>query len=400
MAIEDEFEKKNGFPRSAATLENWRRQPFSRWSFRNAAELVPSARIGTDAPRPLPQRVHNQELMASAIRPGSDETVAWFLARSQTDSFLMSRDGRIVAEWHATGVEREDPHLVFSITKSITALVLAILEEDGLIDPALSVGMILPETRNSAFGDATLRELLDMRVSLDFEESYMSDGDYARYRRAMLWNPPVPGQPDEGLFKMLCSLRKGEGPHGSAHAYQSPNSDMLGIVIETLSGRRFPDLLSDLIWKPLGAYADAFLTVDRFGAPRTAGGFSCRPHDLLLLGEMMMNEGVGQSGRIVPARFIEDMMKNGDEKIWAEGDQADFLPGGRYRSQWYQLGGESQTFMAVGIHGQFLYVDPETRTVIVKFASQEEPADDPLDQENLAFFRRLCAEQVAAESWS
>ena len=123
MAIEDEFEKKNGFPRSAATLENWRRQPFSRWSFRNAAELVPSARIGTDAPRPLPQRVHNQELMASAIRPGSDETVAWFLARSQTDSFLMSRDGRIVAEWHATGVEREDPHLVFSITKSITALV-------------------------------------------------------------------------------------------------------------------------------------------------------------------------------------------------------------------------------------------------------------------------------------
>ena len=397
MAIEDEFEKKNGFPRSAATLENWRRQPFSRWSFRNAAELVPSARIATDTPQTLPPRMRNPGLMASPLRPGSDETIAWFLARSQTDSFLMSRNGRIVAEWHGTGVERADPHLVFSITKSITALVFAILEEDGLVDPALPVVMLLPETRNSAFGDATLRELLDMRVSMNFEESYMSDGDYARYRRAMLWNPPVAGQPDEGLFKMLCSLKKGAEPHGGAHAYQSPNSDMLGVVIETASGRRFPDLVSDLIWKPLGTSADAFLTVDRFGAPRTAGGLSCRPHDLLLLGEMMLNEGVGQSGRIVPARFFEDMMENGDSEAWAKGDQADFLPQGRYRSQWYQVGGESRAFLAAGIHGQYLYVDPDSRTVLVKFASQDDPQDDALDQENLAFFRRLCEETVAAE---
>jgi CubicO group peptidase (beta-lactamase class C family) len=397
MAIEDEFEKKNGFPRSAATLANWRKQPFSRWSFRNTAELVPSARIAADAPRMLPPKARNQTLMASPISPGSDETVAWFLARSQTDSFLMSRNGQIVAEWHGTGVDRADPHLVFSVTKSVTALIFAILEEDGLVDPALPVGMILPETRDSAFGDATLRELLDMRVSLDFEEFYLSDGDYARYRRAMLWNPPVPGQTEEGLFEMLCSLRKGQGDHGGVHAYQSPNSDMLGIVIEIASGRRFTDLVSDLIWKPLGAYADAFLTVDRFGTPRTAGGLSCRPHDLLLLGEMMMNEGVGKAGRIVPARFISDMMENGDPEAWAKGDQADFLPGGRYRSQWYQVGGDSKAFLAAGIHGQYLYVDPASRTVIVKFASQDEPQDDVLDQENLAFFRRLSKETVTAE---
>jgi CubicO group peptidase (beta-lactamase class C family) len=397
MAIEDEFEKRNGFPRSAATLANWRKQPFSRWSFRNAAELVPSARIATDSPRTLPPRFHNQYLMGSPVHPGSDETLAWFLARSQTDSFLMSRNGQIVAEWHGTGVDRADPHLVFSVTKSVTALIFAILEEDGLVDPALPVGMILPETRDSAFGDATLRELLDMRVSLDFEESYLSDGDYARYRRAMLWNPSVVGQPEEGLFEMLCSLRKGDAPHGGAHAYQSPNSDMLGVVIETLSGRRFTDLASDLIWKPLGASADAFLTVDRSGIPRTAGGLSCRPHDLLLLGEMMLNEGVGKAGRIVPARFIADMIENGDPEAWRIGDQADFLPGGRYRSQWYQLGGDSRAFLAAGIHGQYIYVDPDSRTVIVKFASQDEPQDDALDQENLALFRRLSAETVTAE---
>lgn len=387
--MEDEFEKKNGFPRGAATLENWRRQPFSRWAFRNTAELVPSARIATASPRTLPPPVRNAELMARRAGPGN-ETLAWFLARSQTDSFLISRDGKLIGEWHATGVDREDPHLIFSITKSITALVFAILEDRGIVDASMSVGMILPETRNSAYGDASLREILDMRVSLDFEESYNSDGDYARYRRAMLWNPQVPGEPEEGLFDLLCSLRKGPGPHGAAHVYQSPNTDMLGAVIEKASGRRFSDLVSELIWKPIGASADAFLTVDRYGAPRTAGGFSCRPYDLLRLGECMLNDGRGEAGEIVPARFIADMKTAGDPAVWAAGNQADFLAEGRYRSQWYQVGGESEAFLAAGIHGQFLYVDPRSRTVIAKLASQDEPQDDSLDQENLAWFRRLC----------
>lgn len=389
--MEDLFEKINGFPRSAATLANWRRQPFSRWAFRNTAELVPSSRIATSTPKPLPPKVINRELMARPHHPGAGETLAWFLARSQTDSFLISRDGKLIGEWHHAGVNREDPHLLFSVTKSVTALVFAILEQMGEIDSALSVGMILPETRNSAYGDATLRDLLDMRVSMDFEESYLSDGDYARYRRAMLWNPPVLGQPDHGLFALLCQLKKGPAEHGGVHAYQSPNSDMLGAVIEKSSGRRCNDLMSELIWKPLGASADAFLTVDRFGAPRTAGGLSCRPHDLLALGELMLNDGVGSEGRIIPESWMADMKKNGDPGAWAKGNQSDLIADGRYRSQWYQLGGDSEAFMAIGIHGQYLYVDPPSRTVIVKVASQEEPLDDQLDHENLALFADLCS---------
>ncbi|MBW3096177.1 serine hydrolase domain-containing protein [Pseudohoeflea coraliihabitans] len=388
--MEDEFETRNGFPRSAASLANWRTQPFSRWAFRNTAELIPSARIATATPRPLPAVQRNAEIMSRPIG-AANETVAWFLARSQTDSFLMARDGRIVAEWHAAGVDRGDPHLLFSITKSITALIFAILEERGLVDPALSVGMILPETRRSAYGDATLRDLLDMRVSIDFDEQYLSQGDYARYRRAMLWNPPLSSGADENLFALLCDLKKADAPHGGAHYYCSPNSDMLGAVIEKSAGRRVSDLVSDLLWKPLQAHADAFLTVDNLGAPRTAGGMSCRPHDLLAVGELLLNDGTAAGARILPQRWIDDMRHNGDAHAWADGNQADFLPEGRYRSQWYQVGGDSEAYLAVGIHGQFLYIDPPSRTVVVKLASQDEPQDDSLDRENLALFRRLCA---------
>src|SRR5690606_16850586 len=120
--------------------------------------------------------------------------------RSQTDSFLISRDGLITGEWHAAGVNREDPHLLFSITKSVTAIVAGILEEQGILDPETPVGTMLPETRDSAYADATIRDLLDMRVSIDFEEVYLSEGAYAEYRRAMLWNPADPSKEDQGLF--------------------------------------------------------------------------------------------------------------------------------------------------------------------------------------------------------
>jgi CubicO group peptidase (beta-lactamase class C family) len=272
MAKATKFETLNGFPRETITLANWRTRPYSFWAFRNVAEMVRSARIRTAAPSPLPAKVDSRDLLARPASPGASQPVADLLRSSQADSFLLSRNGRLVCEWHADGVDRSDPHLVFSISKSITALVAGILEDQGLLDPSTPVGKLVPEAGNSAYADATVQHLLDMRVSLDFDESYLSQLDYARYRRAMSWNPPSPEGGDEAMLSFLCSLRKAPGDHGGDHTYLSPNSDMLGIVLERISGERFPDLCSRLLWQPLGATADAFITVDPEGAPRTAGG--------------------------------------------------------------------------------------------------------------------------------
>ena len=107
-----------------------------------------------------------------------------------------------------------------------------------------------------------------MRVSLDFAESYLDrDGDYGRYRRAMLWNPPDAGRVAEPLPAMLCSIPAGTAPHGGPFHYHSPVTDMLGLVLERAAGARLSDLLSELIWQPLGA-SDATITVDGTGAPR------------------------------------------------------------------------------------------------------------------------------------
>jgi CubicO group peptidase (beta-lactamase class C family) len=392
MASVTKFETLNGFPRQAINLANWRTRPYCFWAFRNVSEMVRSARIKTDTPSPLPRIAENPGLLARPASPGASQSISELLTRSEADSFILSRNGDLVCEWHAEGVDRSDPHLVFSISKSFTALVAGILQDQGVLDPSTPVGDLVPEANNSAYADATVQHLLDMRVSLDFDESYLSQEAYARYRRAMSWNPPSAEGNDEAMLSFLCSLQKASGPHGSDHDYLSPNSDMLGIVLERITGERFPDLCARLLWQPLGATSDAFITVDPEGAPRTAGGVSCRPHDLLALGQMLVNGGTANGKQIVSARWIADMQQNGDEGVWARGSQAGFLKTGRYRNNWYQVGGGSNAFLAAGIHGQFLYCDPDTNTVIVCTSSQNEPQTDSLDQGLLGLFAMLSKE--------
>lgn len=392
MTSTTKFETVNGFAREDINLGNWRTRPYSFWSFRNVAEMVRSARIKSGDGATLPGQVDNPDLLALPAPSGASRSIAALLDESEADSFILSRNGKIISEWHAPGVDRNDPHLVFSISKSFTALVAGILQDQGALDPSTLIGAIVPETASSAYADATIQDLLDMRVSLEFDESYLSQGAYARYRRAMSWNPPSKDGDDEDMLSLLCSLPKASHPHGGVHDYLSPNSDMLGIVLERLTGERFADLCSRLLWQPLGATADAFITVDPRGAPRTAGGMSCRPHDLLALGQMLINGGAANGRQIVSERWIHDMQRNGDEDVWAKGSQAVFLKTGRYRNNWYQVGGGSNTFLAAGIHGQFLYCDPDTGTVIALNSSQSEPQNDMTDQNLLGLFAMLSKE--------
>ena len=389
MARATKFEMINGFPREEITLTNWRTRPYSFWSFRNVAEMVRSTRIRSANGAALSEPVQNPDLLSRPTAPGASYNIADLLTRSEVDSFVLSKNGQVICEWHAPNVDRSDPHLLFSISKSITAVVAGILQDQGILDPAAPVGTLVPEAANSAYADATVQDLLDMRVSLDFDESYLSQEAYARYRRAMSWNPPSSAGNDEGMLSFLCSLQKASGPHGSDHDYLSPNSDMLGIVLERVTRERFPDLCSRLLWQPLGASADAFVTVDPHGVSRTAGGVSCRPHDLLALGQMLINGGTANGHQIVSRRWIDDMQQNGDEGVWARGSQASLLKTGRYRNNWYQVGGGSNAFLAVGIHGQFLYCDPDTETVIACNSSQSEPQNDALDQGLLGLFALL-----------
>jgi len=382
------FEREFGFRRDQVTLSNWRTTPFNRWAFQNVSELVPSMIVPPDRTAEEDDAVSLDALLGARVflARGSG-TVEEFLRRSHTDALAIMKKGRFVGDWSAPHRQAGAPHLAFSISKSLTAILAGILEGDGVFDPAAPVVDYVPEAARSAYGEASVRHVLDMTVSLDFDEAYLDPkGLFARYRQAMLWNP---GGSGETLLRFLCDLQRLPEPHGETFRYRSPNSDMLGILLERASGERVGQLMAGRLWKPLGLKGPVAITVDGEGAARTAGGISITPRDLARVGEMMRQGGAVDGVKVVSESWVRDTVTAGSREAWLRGDFVKLLPEGRYRNKWYQSG--KGWFYGIGIHGQWLAVDPASETVIVKMASQPEPIDEDLDMDNLAFFEALAA---------
>ena len=375
-----------------ATLANWREHPHSVWGFTHVDSLLPVATITAGASSPLPQAAPLDLARVMVEWNGTRLSAAETLAETFTDGFLLLKDGAAIAE-HYASQRPDDRHIVFSVSKSITAALAGVLVEQGLLDPSAPVLHYVPEAKGSAYADCTLRHVLDMTVSIRFIEDYLDpEGDVARYRVAMGWNPPGALKGEEGLHAFLVRLPKGDHPHGQRFHYVSPNSDMLGWIVERAAGATVAELLSRHIWQPMGMAHDAFITLDRFGAPRTAGGICTSLADLARFGEMMRGGGAWHGRRIIPQAWVDDILHGGDSLAWSRGDMAALFPQGRYRSKWYVPEPSSAVLCAIGIHGQWIYVDHDAGMVAVKQSSQPIPADDAMDRRTLALFRSLARE--------
>ena len=175
------------------------------------------------------------------------------------------------------------------------------------------------------------------------------------------------GEAASDLHSFYASLTQ-TSPHGGPVHYVSPNTDLLGWVIERASGRRYADLMSDLVWKKVGAERSAYITVDRLGAPRCAGGICVTLRDLARVGQWLIDEN--------PAG-LKKLEAGGETSSWAAGDLARYFRGlpMRYASQWYVLEGDAPLVFGWGIHGQFLFVDRVNQIVIAKLSSQAQPID-------------------------
>jgi len=360
-------------------LENWLTPPVNRVAFRRIRDFLPVAEIEHDPSnaRDFEVQLIGSDQLTFADRHGTSWTVDRFATASYTDGLLILRDGRIAFEWYAPGQSADDEHLIFSITKSVVGSLAGILVEEGLLDPQVEVTRYVPEVGGSGYVGARVRDLLDMTVSLDFEESYLVPGSaFARYRQATGWHVPDESGASVGMHSFLRQIGSKDAPHGAVFNYLSPNSDLLGWVCERAGGSALSSLLSDLIWKPMGATTRASITLDRFGSPRAAGGFGCTLRDMARFGECMRLSGAAGGRQIIPRDWVQDILTNGDRRAWNRSSMADWLPGGSYRSQWWLTNDANGSYFAAGIFGQWIYVDPRRSVVIAKQASNPVPPAD------------------------
>ena len=361
-------ELMQAFPPPAAaqvTLANWRNPPFNRWAFHHVREIVPSADIANDPDRvsPLPR---GGELDLPLLGP--------FMQETDTDGLAIVHRGKLVFERYAGGTSPDTPHILMSVSKSMLGLLAGILQARGELDLDAPATKHVPELASTAYRGATIRQLLDMRAGVVFDEDYLAtSGPIVVYRKSTGWNPLEPGEDASDLRSFFQELKTADRDHGGPFRYTSPNSDLLGWIIERATGKRYADLMSERLWKPLGAERSAYITVDRLNAPRCAGGMCATLRDLARVGQMMVEGG----GGVVPAAWIDDLERGGERAAWDAGNFAEYFPGLplRYRAKWYALDGAPPMLFGWGIHGQHLFVDRARQVVIAKLSSQGLPVD-------------------------
>jgi hypothetical protein len=370
--------------------------PRLRWSFSHMRELVPTVNVWRgDAPVAVLERSERGDIDAIAFTTMDGKPVTWAesLALNYTDGIVVLHKGRIVYERYFGALDPHRQHAAFSVTKSFVGLLAAMLAHEGALDPAAAVTRYVPELRDSAYGDATVRQVMDMTIGVRYSENYTdAKAEVFDYARAGGMLPAPPGyQGPRTLYQFLVTLQK-EGAHGDAFGYKTSNAEVLAWIIRRASGRTFSELVSERIWRKLGAEFDAYVTVDSVGVESGGGGLSTSLRDLARVGEMMRNDGRYNGQQIVPAEVVADIRNGASKAHFAKGGYPT-LTGASYRNMWWVLHNGHGAFSARGIHGQVIYVDPKAEMVIARFASNWRASNALNDPVSLPAYAAL-AEQL------
>ena len=360
------------------------RFPALRWTASNFRQLMPTVAVsrglGPAAPLPVALR---EDIDGVRFTPlGTDRSMTWrqALDANYTDGIVVLHRGRIVYERYFGVLEPDGQHGLMSVTKTFVGTLAAMLVADGTLDPNRRVDHYVPELAASAFGSATLRQLMDMTTGVKFSEDY-ADPNADVWAHGAAGNPLPKPQDYSGprsYYEYLQTV-KPQGVHGEAFHYRTVNTDALGWVLARVTGRSVAQLLSERIWRPLGAEQDGYMSVDSTGTPFAGGGLNTGLRDLARFGEMMRNDGRFNGRQIVPAAAVADIRRGGRQADFAKAGYA-LLPGWSYRSMWWITHNEHGAFAARGVHGQALYIDPKAEMVIARFASHPvagNAANDP-----------------------
>lgn len=359
--------------------------PAMRWSVSHFRQLMPTVNVsrGLGAPLVLPVALR-KDIDALSFTPLNDsQPMTWeqSLAATYTDGIVVMHRGKIVYERYFGVLTPEGQHGAMSVTKSVVGTLGATLVAEGRIDADKHVVDYVPQLAGSAFANATVRQVLDMTTGLQYSEDY-ADPDAEVWAHANAGSP-LPKPKDytgpRSYFEFLQTV-KPQGQHGEAFAYKTVNTDVLGWIIAKATGQNVAQLLSQRIWSRLGAEQDAYFTVDSIGTPFAGGGLNTGLRDLARFGEMLRNDGRFNGQQIVPKSVVDDIRRGGSKQAFASAGY-DLLKGWSYRSMWWVTDKEGGAFMARGVHGQRIYVDPKAQLVIVRYASHpvaSNSANDPI----------------------
>ena len=347
--------------------------PATRWSVVNMRQLMPTVNVSRGLKAPQPLRYHlDKKIDSIKFLPwGEKKQMTWnaSLWKNYTDGIIILHKGIVVYENYFGALKEDRVHAVMSLTKSFTGTIAAILVAEGKLDENKLVAYYVPELKNSAFGDATVRQVMDMTTALKYSEDYANP-------KAEIWDfgaagNPLPKPKDYtgpiGYYAYLETVKK-QGVHGEAFGYKTVNADALGWITSKVTGKSMAELVSEKIWSKIGMEQSAYYQVDALGIPFAGGGFNAGLRDLARFGQLILNKGKLNGEQIIPRKAIEDIEKGGSKEAFEKSDHP-LLKGWSYRDMWWITENAHHAFTARGVYGQTIYIDPTAEMVIVRLAS-------------------------------
>jgi CubicO group peptidase (beta-lactamase class C family) len=369
--------------------QDWDRAPWNRWSFQNIRQILPTTEVwrGNGKVREIPRQILNKAqdisylpVVTSDARPSTIQT---WIDSSYTDGIVVLHHGAIVFEQYHNGMSERTLHLSQSMAKSIVASVAGILMGRGLLSPTEQVTTYLPELEATGWKGSTLQQVMDMTTGVRYIEDYEAlDSDIAVTDFASGWKLPPPGSATPTcLWDQILTLTETTRAHGELFNYRSIETDVLAHCMERVTQTRLADLVSNELWQPLGCEESASFTVDSAGYALANGGFNATLRDYARFGQMLLEQGSVDDKQIVPMRWIHDI-HNANPQLFGE-PYTFSTPNGAYKNQFWIEDVAQKAFMARGVFGQLIYIDPAHDMVVVKLSSCPEFVSAPRLQDDL-----------------
>lgn len=369
-----------GRPRGGVTLDNWQTAPQLLWSFQHLEDVFPTAVIsrGTGPVAEL-RRWSGPVAVEQTPVHQPDATVlsvGEVMAATDTDGWVVWHDGALLAEQYPLGMQPETRHLLMSVSKSLVGMVAGAMVGRGELDPDRQVTDYVPDLATSGYDGATVRDLLDMRSGIHFSEDYIDPNAEVRLlEQAIGWAPRRHPTVPSTMYDFLATLRQ-KSRHGGPFEYRSGETDVLGCVMEAAASQRMPELMSQLLWSRLGAEEDAIIGMDSTGTGMFDGGICASLRDLVRFGAVLLRDGASLTGeQVVPPAWVADIVGGGidSREAFAASPSETLMPGGMYRNQFWLPYRDRDVLLCLGIHGQMIYINPDTGVVAAKLSSWPEP---------------------------
>ena len=311
---------------------------------------------------------------------GKIHTPEEFFERTYTNAFLVIKNGKIVYEKYRNYSKPDSRFMAYSMSKSITSTLIGIAIAEGKIKSVDDqIVTYVPWLKGSEYDGVTIKQALMMRSGIDYSDDY----DFAKPSLPAILHMDtlVRGRI---VLGELAKIVPRAYPAGTHFNYSTLETVVLGRVLASATGETISDYMSERLWQPAGMETDGYWIM--VGPPGkklefNGAGFNARLRDYARFGLMMLNKGKANGKQVVPAGWVEEatQYKGSTEN----------QPG--YQYQWWKVPGGTRAFMAVGLLGQYIFVDPDTDTVVVKLSHYPPGDDSKLSDEAVTFMKAVSA---------